>query len=331
MQKKVLIVLIMAAVFVAVVGFEVLLPKTVGSAQEVRVTIVKGSGSSVIAQELVQQGIIKSAMWFRAYAVVSGNRGRLQAGDYLLSPGQSIAQIVGKMAAGDTIKEKITILEGWTIQDIANAAQSKDLFTKQAVLQAALQNYNQQFSFLKDKPANATLEGYFFPDSYELTSSQTANDLVVKALANFDRKLTSDLRAEITKQKKSIFQIVTMASMLEKEVQSLKDKKIVAGILWKRLAAGMPLQVDATIYYATHKTTLITTKDKAVRSPYNTYKYYGLPPGPISNPGLDSIMAAIYPQSSDYWYYLSADGTGKTIFSKTLDQHLVAIQTYLNH
>ena len=121
-----------------------------------------------------------------------------------------------------------------------------------------------------------------------------------------------------------------MASILEKEVVSLHDKKIVAGILWKRIANGVPLQVDSTINYITQKNNAsVSVKDTDIDSPYNTYKYSGLPKGPISNPGIDSIMAAIYPTKSQYWYYLSADGTGKTIFSQTLEEHAAAIAKYL--
>jgi len=121
-----------------------------------------------------------------------------------------------------------------------------------------------------------------------------------------------------------------MASMIEKEVQTPEDKKMVSGILWKRITEGMPLQVDATVNYITGKHDKgVQIKDTVIDSPYNTYKYYGLPKGPISNPGMDSIQAAIYPQKSVYWYYLSATKTGETIFSKTLEEHNLAISKYL--
>ena len=121
-----------------------------------------------------------------------------------------------------------------------------------------------------------------------------------------------------------------MASLLEKEVKTLSDKKIVSGILWKRLNADMPLQLDSTVNFATGKSDAsCSLKDTQINSPYNTYKCYGLPKGPISNPGIDSILAAIYPKSTDYWYYLSASGTGQTIFSKTLDEQNSAKVKYL--
>ena len=169
----------------------------------------------------------------------------------------------------------------------------------------------------------------FFPDTYEIIPGAKLENIIRKTLNHFDEKLTADLKGEISRQKKSIFEVITMASMIEKEVKTLEDKKIVSGILWKRLEIGMPLQVDATVNYITGKNhDGVLLEDTKIDSPYNTYKYYGLPKGPISNPGLDSILAAIYPTKSDYLYYLSAPD-GKTIFSKTYKEHSIAQNKYL--
>jgi UPF0755 protein len=140
-------------------------------------------------------------------------------------------------------------------------------------------------------------------------------------LINFDDKITSDLKKEIKNQNKTLFEIITMASMIEKEVKTMEDKKIVSGILWKRMDSGMRLQVDATVLYAQNKEGLkVYTKDTQIDSPYNTYKNDGLPLGPISNPGIDSIIAAVYPTKTAYYYYLSASD-GKTIWARTLEDH----------
>jgi UPF0755 protein len=182
---------------------------------------------------------------------------------------------------------------------------------------------------LKDKPKSLNLEGYIFPDSYKIRKEETIEDIINKTLQNFDKKVTPELRQEIEKQNKTIFEIITMASLLEKEVKTLEDKKIVSGILWKRLENNMPLQVDATISFITGKKDAnISIEETKIDSPYNTYKYKGLPLGPISNPGLESIIAAIYPESSDYWYYLSTP-EGETVFSKTLEEHNIAKAKYL--
>jgi UPF0755 protein len=138
-----------------------------------------------------------------------------------------------------------------------------------------------------------------------------------------------EIKEEIERQGKSIFDIITMASLLEKEVRTEEDKKIVAGILWKRMEIGMPLQVDATIAYITGKnSTRISKEETKIDSPYNTYKYKGLPLGPICNPGFESIFASLYYEDSDYLYYLSTP-EGETIFSKTLEEHNIAKGKYL--
>ena len=184
-------------------------------------------------------------------------------------------------------------------------------------------------------PKNLSLEGYLFPDTYYFRKEEGGDgkegikNFVKLMLTNFDKKLTPALRTEIERQKKSIFEIVTTSSLIEKEVRTFDDKKIVSGILRKRLKTGIPLQIDATIVFITgKKTTEISIEETKIDSPYNTYKYKGLPLGPIANPGIESIIAALYPESSEYWYYLSAPD-GKTIFSRTLEEHNIAKFKYL--
>jgi len=176
-----------------------------------------------------------------------------------------------------------------------------------------------EFKFLKDKPLDKNLEGYLFPDTYNIEKNDGVKKIVEKMLENFGIKLDSQLREEIQKQGKSVFEIITMASLIEKEVRIYIDKETVSGVLWKRLDSNMPLQVDATIVYVTGKKT-VSKEETKIDSLYNTYKYLGLPFGPICNPGLDSIKAAIYPKESKYWYYLSTL-EGETIFSRTLEEH----------
>ncbi len=317
--------------FCAIAFFEIYIPKTHGISPVVFYDVKRGMGDEDVARDLAKQGIIKSSLFFRIYTVVSGNHAKIQAGRYSVSSSMSIAAIVKKFASGDIVKEKITIIEGWGSKDIAKYLESKKLYSQKEFLDAASQDWSQGFDFLKDKPAGLGLEGYLFPDTYHVAIGLTPQDLIKIILNNFDKKLAPELRRETASQKKSIFQIVTMASILEKEVKTLDDKKVVAGILWKRIKNGIPLQVDSTINYITDKNDpSASLKDTKINSRYNTYKYAGLPLGPISNPGMDSILAAIYPKESPYLYYLSADGTGKTIFSKTLEEHNIAKARYLN-
>ncbi|MFA7663080.1 MAG: endolytic transglycosylase MltG, partial [Patescibacteria group bacterium] len=171
--------------------------------------------------------------------------------------------------------------------------------------------------------------GYIFPDTYHITTTATAEEIMDKALSNFGNKLTPELRAEIKAQGKTIYEIITLASIVENEVAKAEDMKIVAGIFWNRLDIGMGLQSDATINYITSgKTTRPTADDLKIDSPYNTYKYRGLPPGPIANPGIASIEAVINPTKTDYLYFLTTPDK-QTIFSKTFEEHVAAKNKYL--
>lgn len=271
--------------------------------------VKKGEGAKEISINLKEQGLIRYSSLFKVYALVQGQTEKLQAGEYELSPGMAIPEIVNKLASGDRIKKIITIIEGWTLKDIANYLEEKGI--------------------AQTEELDPNLEGYLFPDTYEISPEDGIEEIIEKMLDNFDKKLTSELREEIASQGKTIHEIVIMASLVEKEVRGFEDKKIVAGILWKRLEWDIPLQVDATITYITgRKTTKILKEELQIDSPYNTYKYKGLPLGPISNPGLESILAAIYPQESQYLYYLSTP-EGETIFSKTLKEHNTARAKYL--
>ncbi len=307
--------------------FEVYVPINPGANETIVFTVQKGWSDDEIAANLQSLGIIRSSYFFKFYAILSLKHSKLQAGEYNLSPRMSTYDIVDKMAQGDVIRDKVVILEGWSVNDIGKYLESKNICSQDYFIALAEKDYSDQFDFLADKPKNASLEGYLFPDTYEVAKGESCEDILTAMLSNFDQKLTPSIRTEIQNQKKSIFDMVTMASLLEKEVRSLDDKKIVSGILWKRIGIGMPLQLDSTINYITDKgDASVKIKDTQIDSPYNTYKYKGLPRGPISNPGMDSIIAAVYPKKTNYWYYLT---DGKTIFSETLQQQNAAEVKYL--
>ena len=309
--------------------WEIYIPIKPGSYETITYIAERGKGDEDIAWDLQKLGIIKNRYFFEAYVVISFQHSKLQAGKYILSPGMSVYQIVDKFVRGDVVKNKITIIEGWNVGDIAEYFEKKEICSKADFINLANQNYSKKFNFLSELPEAVDLEGYLFPDTYEVSGGESVENIIENILANFEKKITPELKEEIVLQKKSIFEIITMASIIEKEVKTMDDKKIVSGILWKRWESGMPLQVDSTVNYITgknHRSALIV--DTKIDSPYNTYKYKGLPLGPISNPGINSILAAIYPIESKYWYYLSAVN-GKTIFSETLEKHNIARAKYL--
>jgi|SRR3989344_2257772 len=211
----------------------------------------------------------------------------------------------------------VTIPEGFNLKQIENRLVEIKLAKPNDL--ANFEFSGNQPPILSDKPKTSSLEGYLFPDTYRFFKDATLSDVVGKMVGNLNNKLTSDLRLAIKNSKYNFHEILTVASLIEKEISIEKDRSIVSGILWKRLKAGMPLQVDATLVYITGRNEIRET-DKKINSPYNTYFYRGLPKGPIANPGLSAIKAALFPKASLYWFYLSAkDGT--TIFSKTLEEH----------
>jgi UPF0755 protein len=298
------------------------------SKKEIIFSIKRGEGTKEISINLEKEGLIKMATLFRIYAIFKGTSGRLQAGEYLVSPSMSIPEITQIFVSGSVLKDKITFIEGWTISEIAQYLEEKE-FSREEFFELVKKDFSGEFSFLKDKPKDLDLEGYIFPDTYEIRKGEALEEIINKTLQNLDKKLTMEMKEEINRQGKTIFETINMASMIEREVKTLEDKKIVSGILWKRIKNGMPLQVDATILFITGKKGVdISIEEIKIDSPYNTYKYRGLPLGPISNPGFESIKAATYPINSDYWYYLSTP-EGKTIFSKTLVEHNIAKEKYL--
>jgi len=297
--------------------------------QEIVFSVAKGQGLFVISQNLEQQGLVKHGLYFEAAVLLKGGSRKLQAGDYKLSQAMSPLKIADKIIKGEVATETIVIPEGWNIKEIDSYLKSKKVAGADEFLEIVGQDFSGQFWFLADKPKSASLEGYLFPDSYEIKIGDDSRVLVEKMLANFSRKITPEMQNEIKKQNKTLFKIITMASLLEKEAKTIEDKKVISGILWKRLKIGMRLQVDATVVYALgDKPRRLTYDDLKIDSPYNTYKYAGLPPGPIANPGLESIIATIYPIESDYWYYLSTP-EGEILFSRTLEEHNAKKAQYL--
>ena len=300
--------------------------------------INRGDNVLQIASNLQHQGYIGSRIIFIFDAVISGNSRKMKAGRYQIKKGSADNNLIEEFTKFKSLPINILIAPGKTTNDMAQILSQANLANKDQFLDLVLNktsqedfysSLSQKYSFLTDKPKDAGLEGYLFPDNYLIDSQAANQDIVRQILDNFDKKLTEDLRKEIKRQNRTIFNVITMASILEKEVKTYSDKQIVAGILWKRAANNLPLEVDSTLLYfltSAHPSVI----DKNVDSPYNTYKYAGLPEGPICNPSIDSIRAAIYSENSDYWFYLSAP-SGETIFAKTLGQHLINKAKYLTN
>ncbi len=290
--------------------------------------VKKGQTAKEIAESLEEEGIIDSSLFFYLY-VRSNNLGEnIIAGRFLLNPAMTIKDIVTTLSDPSQAEFIITIQEGLRVEDIDSKLVELSLISTGQFVEAT-KNFNgwEYYDFLNpaiQEKLEVPLEGYIYPDTYFLDpESFSPEDLIYLALDNFETKLQQGLNeVEGSSQldNYSLHEIVTMASIIENEVFGLEDRKLVSGILWKRLESDWTIGADATLLYITEDRT-ITAEDLQIDSPYNTRKNLGLPPGPISNPSLESLKAALLPETSEYWFYLTTLDTGEVIYAKTNEEH----------
>ncbi len=291
-----------------------------GEGDETVFQIERGEGFLQIAENLKEKGLVGSSYAFSAYIILTGKRGELKAGSYLLSPQMSVSRIAEKIVKGKTHQKKLTIIEGWNLNHIAEYLQEEGIGSKEEFYRlAGKPPHFEEPAKPGSMSDNGTLEGYLFPDTYYVSFHADMEEVIGMMMDNFEKRATEEWSEEV----------VTIASLIEKEVFLVEDKELVSGIIRRRMELGMPLQIDATITYLTGKrSTRVSIEETRINSPYNTYRYTGLPEGPIANPGLSSIEAALNPKDSEYLYYLSKP-TGETVFSKTLVEHNIAKNKYL--
>lgn len=328
-MKKILFYILLAMVLVAgatFVWYEINISYQIKA--DTKITVQAGEGISAITADLAKSGLIKSELAFKIYLKLHSQT-KLLAGDYIFKSGSEVKDIVSRLARGevDYNEKNILIKEGMNLKEINKYLQDNKMLADDcsvlfsayiSKLPADLRDYD----FLKEAPTKVDLEGYIFPDTYRVFNNATCEDLITKALNNFNNKFDAELRAEAKRQNKSIFQVLIMASILEKEVKSEADMKLVAGIFWDRLANGQRLESCATLAYILGESKpQYSLADTQIDSPYNTYRNDGLPPTPINNPGLKAIRAALYPTKSDYNYFLSRPDNGETVFAKTFAEH----------
>jgi UPF0755 protein len=281
--------------------------------------VPKGQAVAVIANRLHEAGLVKHPLVFRLVAKQSGLDTKFQAGSFQLSPSMTQREIAQNLTSGTT-DVWLTIPEGWRKEEIADSleAQELDSFDKAEFLALAKES-----------------EGQLFPDTY-LVPRQASAELIYNLLTNtFERKVVEGLKSEIAESEHSLEDAIVMASILEREATGAEEMKHVAGVLWGRLEVGMPIQADATLQYIkgyspTEKSWWVTplAEDKKLVSPYNTYLSPNLPPGPISNPGLDAIKAALDPLETNDVYYIH-DRQGNVHYARTLDEHNANVDRYL--
>lgn len=295
------------------------------SGDVVRVEIAEGDTAWTIADKLKNKNLIGSKYAFLLGVWRDGLRGTFQAGMYDLGRSLSPADIAQIISSGSAKSRdiKVTFPEGWTAHEMADRLTEKGLPGSAflALAENPSAELTGQYAFLTHLGDGATLEGYLFPDTYYFLPEASAEDIVKKLLDTFEIK-TQSLRESAEKQEKNFAQILTMASIVEGEVRTGADRRVVSGIFWNRLKNEMALQSDATLDYVLQSGKIQHSgKDLETDSPYNTYRYKGLPPGPVGNPSIDSIDAGLYPTASSYVYFLSDPETGKTYFAVTFEEH----------
>ena len=304
--------------------------------EECNFSIAKGENVRSIASRLKNEEYISSSILFQFYVKTKGLEKNIKAGDYQFISPLTITNITKIITNGKlTNNHSFLITEGETMLEIEENLKEKGLIDESASLKEwKIQDFleKKHFDIFSQIPSNTSLEGFLFPDSYHLPQGLEEKEVLSIFIDNFVSKTENDLFFEIKEQKRNFYEILIMASLLEKEVSGEADKKMVADILWRRLDTNFPLQVDATICYAEYesfKKCSLTRELFKLDSPYNTYLYKGLPSTPINNPGIESMQAALNPLANDYWYYMTDRKTGRTIFSETFEEHLESRGKYL--
>ncbi|QEK12114.1 endolytic transglycosylase MltG [Crassaminicella thermophila] len=312
-------------------GFKLYFDKQVGpvnanSDNEVTIEIPIGASTNKIAKILKEKNVVNNELAFRILSKLSKTDGKMQAGIYLLKVNMSANEIINTLVKGETIKDtvKFTIPEGFEFNQIVDRLETKGLINRDEFVRIA--NYGDfEYKFLRDVPKGQNrLEGYLFPDTYEVSKNASEREIIIKMLNRFDDIFVDTYYNRAKELNMSVNEIVTLASIIEKEAKLNKERALVSSVFYNRMKKGMYLQSCATVQYVLDKRkTKLSLKDLEVNSPYNTYKYYGLPPKPIASPGKASIEAALYPKDSDYLYFVVGKN-GEHHFSKTYKEHLNA-------
>ena len=296
-------------------------------AAEQFVEIPPGTGSVAIARRLAAAGVVRSATGFRLALWITGEGRRLQAGEYRFDRPVSARQVADKIARGEVFVRPITFPEGLTIKQMAALYESKGFGPAQDFADAA-----KDVALVSAiDPDAKDLEGYLFPDTYALPRKATAAQLVARMVTAFMRALTPDLLDKADTRGLTVRQLVTLASIVEKETGNAAERPLVAAVYTNRLKIGMALQCDPTVIYALDRAGRydgnLTRDNLQFDSKYNTYRYPGLPPGPIASPGRASLDAAANPATVPYLYFVSKND-GSHAFATTLDEHNRNVQEY---
>ncbi len=297
------------------------------NAKEISFEVASGENAGMISRRLEEARIISSAPWFEWYLRFTGQGTRFQAGSFALLPGMSFSALASALTDAGSREIQITIPEGYTLKQIEETVRRAFPDITAVDWQGAVgpaSPLKDSKAILAGVPPSLDLEGYLFPDTYRFRNNATALEIASRMIDTLDRRLR-----ENAVPVDDLHTLLTLASIVEREVRRVDDMRNIADIFEKRLAAGIPLQADSTVNYVTGSTkTSVTFEETKIDSPYNTYRYPGLPPGPISNPGMNAILAVLHPADNP-WYYFLTTSDGRVIYARTFSEHVANKQKYL--
>ncbi|MFA6250643.1 MAG: endolytic transglycosylase MltG [Candidatus Shapirobacteria bacterium] len=317
MKKVVLVVLFLALMFAGITSFIVISSRPVSTSSKKQAFIVnQGESLLSVATRLHSISLIRNEFVFIVNSYLLGLNKKIQSGTFYLSPSLSSQQIAARLSQGGSHDYWLKIVDGYRTEEIALHLPAQAPYSVSEFISAA-----------------AGYQGYLFPDSYLIPDSYQVNQVIDLIKSNFNKKIES--QASSVSSPAALHRQVIIASLIEREGRTLESKKMISGIIANRLQLGMPLQIDATVQYARDSKNRtkdywrpLASADLSIQSPFNTYLTKDLPPSPICNPGLDSLMAAISPTASDYLYYITGTD-GQMHYAKTLDDHNLNIAKYL--
>ena len=293
--------------------------------ETVTVTIEHGMGAGSISMMLEERGLINSARWFKLYSRLYGLSASFKAGDHSLEPGLSTTEIARLLTEIPPLPPdlRITIIEGLTIDETAASLAAQTGIDSSAI---AVLTHDKDFAKTLgvDK---ATLEGYLYPDTYFIRPESSAKELLKRMTRQFHAVFVDSLKVRAEEMGMMVDEVVTLASIIEQEVNLDEERPLVSSVFHRRLKRKRPLEANPTIQYALGEKRRVLYEDLELDSPYNTYKYAGLPPGPIASPGRKSILAALYPADTKYLYFVS-DTKGGHVFSRNITEHNRAVRKY---
>ncbi len=330
LQKKIIFgIPALAILFVMVVAF-VIIPLAGSSSYTgergvpVYFTVRPGMSVSEIGKELYERGIIDSEMKFWWTAKLNGFENKVKSGTFAMQTGMTPRDALEILVYGNTVTIRFTIPEGFSVRDIAQRLDDEGLVKADAFISLA-KTYRPYPYVEEHENVRYAVEGFLFPDTYEINGEFDAARIMQMMAENFDRRLTKEMRDRAREMDLSIYELVTLASLVEKEAYHEEDRPIIAQIFLKRLRLGMPLQADPTVQYLLDapKEDLLY-RDTEIESPYNTYQNVGLPPGPIASPGTASLMAVLHPADTNYLYFV-ADRNGNNYYATNYADHLALV------